>query len=120
MAFILLADDDKEVQELVNVVLSVEGHTLMIAGDGREALSLMEEHDFDLLILDYLMPRMSGIEAYKEAKARDPQLPPALMLTVQREIKTIEECLKAGVKDYVIKPFKMADLAQRVGKLLKS
>ena len=120
MAFILLADDDVEVHALVESALSLEGHNVMVANNGDEALSLIEANEFDLLILDYQMPGMTGIQAYREAKARDPKIPPAIILTIVKDVEIIQESLKAGVKDYVLKPFNTSVLALRVKKVLST
>ena len=121
MAFILLVDDDQQVHLVVTAVLSAKGHDLISASDGKEALSHLKKNEFDLLILDYTMPGMSGIEVYKIAKAEfSHQLPPVLMLTGHNDAESIQECLQAGVAGYLLKPFKMNDLAQRVEKILIS
>ena len=122
MAFILLVDDDQQVHLVVQATLSAKGHQLISARDGKEALSLLEKKsNFDLLILDYAMPGMSGIEVYEYAKAKfSEQLPPVLMLTGQNDAQTVQECFQAGIRNYLLKPFQIPDLIKRIEVILNS
>jgi CheY-like chemotaxis protein len=79
MARILLADDDKGARDLVRRALELDGHTVVTADDGSEALSLFKSGKFDLLVTDVQMPGLDGIALAKEAMARDAALRVAVM-----------------------------------------
>ena len=75
MANLLIVDDDPAVQATIRIVLERAGHSVVVAGDGRNGLAIFEAGDFDLLVLDIFMPGMDGLETMKLIHQRRPQTP---------------------------------------------
>jgi DNA-binding response OmpR family regulator len=118
---ILVVDDDPDVRRLVEMKLKLEGLKSLSAGNGIEALEVLNRSQVDLVILDIMMPQMDGIEAC--ARIREiPELVnlPVLMLTARAQIGDIERGFEAGATDYMVKPFSPRELAARVVGLLAS
>ncbi|SCW51926.1 DNA-binding response regulator, OmpR family, contains REC and winged-helix (wHTH) domain [Paenibacillus tianmuensis] len=114
---ILLVDDEKEITNLLEIYLKNEGYNLLIAGDGVEALELLQTHSVDLIILDVMMPRMDGIEACM--KIREEKQMPIIMLSAKgQEIDKITG-LSIGADDYVVKPFSPLEMIARVKSQLR-
>jgi CheY-like chemotaxis protein len=112
---ILVVDDEPLVCEAVKMMLEFDGHEVITAGDGSEALELFEQGSFDLVITDYKMPGMHGDELATALKARRPGQP-VIMLTAHAEmIKTTAVPLN-GVDELVSKPFQFADLQAAIKK----
>jgi DNA-binding response OmpR family regulator len=117
---ILIAEDDADVQSLLRHVLESDGYTVHVAADGSEALRLYDEASPDLVILDVMMPRMSGFEVLRELRA-DPdrrQDVPVLMLTARTGEDDVLEGFELGVRDYLTKPFVIGEFRARVRALL--
>jgi diguanylate cyclase (GGDEF)-like protein len=116
---ILIVDDDPiNLQALANV-LQVAGHNVTGALSGREALAKVEESAFDLIVLDVMMPGLSGYEVCRELReTRRPFELPILMLTARSRPEDIAAGLEAGANDYVAKPFDKVELLARVQTLL--
>ncbi|MFA5410411.1 MAG: response regulator [Candidatus Omnitrophota bacterium] len=118
MEKILFADDDVDIQEIARSILTKEGYEVIVAKDGAAVLSLAKAHKPDLVILDYLMPVLNGIEALKALKKDEETNPiPVLMVTAYPDQK--EESLYAGAADFIAKPIEKADLLLRVKSILK-
>ena len=83
MALILLADDDEMLLPLVVDALLAQGHEVITAADGERACDLTRNHAFDLIVLDYDMPKLTGLEVLTHLKTTMPSLPPTIMLTVK-------------------------------------
>jgi len=114
---ILIVDDEKEIIELLKVYLKNEGYKLLTAKDGIEALQILECHLVDLIILDIMMPRMTGIEACM--KIREDKHMPIIMLSAKgQEIDKITG-LSIGADDYVVKPFSPLEILARVKSQLR-
>jgi CheY-like chemotaxis protein len=112
---ILVVDDEPLVCEAVKMLLEFDGHEVVTAGNGNEALVLFDRGGFDLVITDYTMPGMKGDELALALKARSPGQP-VIMLTAHAEmIKTIAVPL-VGVDQLVSKPFQFADLQDAIQK----
>ena len=110
---ILLVDDEKEYVETLAERLRTRGFHVTEAFSGDEALEKLKEFNFDVTILDVLMPGMSGIEALKEIKKLKP-LTEVLMLTGHATIETAIEGMKKGAYDYLLKPCKMDLLLEKI------
>jgi DNA-binding response OmpR family regulator len=106
MSTILVVDDECTVRSLLHDVLEIEGYVVREAEDGPTALSVMHELRPDLVILDVMMPRMSGIEVLTEIR-QDPELEhlPVLMLTAAGDDDTTWAGWQAGASTYIDKPF---------------
>src|SRR6185436_10146923 len=113
---ILLVDDDVTLLELFSTVLRAEGHRVLTADTGARALQIAKECKPDLLLLDVLLPDVSGIEVCREIKA-DPQLADAFVVLCTGAAKSVGEKLeglKAGAEDYLEKAFELEELKARV------
>lgn len=119
MAHILLADDDPLLGELVQFKLEAHGHSVEIVGDGEAALAAIAARRPDLLILDSMMPAMSGPEVLQVLKASPATASiPIIMLTARKGQENIVSALQAGADDYVTKPFMPEEFAARVQMVL--
>lgn len=119
MATILIADDDDILIEILRFRIEAAGHSVLTAGDGQEALELARTAAPDLVILDAMMPIMSGAEvlcALREDNATDDL--PIIMLTARTAEEDVVRYLRAGANDYVTKPFIPQELAVRIEKLV--
>jgi DNA-binding response OmpR family regulator len=112
-AHILIADDEVNLARLVELELSLEGYTVTIANDGLTGLTKAREINPDLLILDWMMPGMTGVEICRRLRATGNKAP-VILLTAKEEVGDRVAGLDAGADDYVIKPFKIEELLARV------
>lgn len=118
-ARILVADDDPFIRRLVVFTLKKRGYEILEAGDGMTALNLARQEKPDLVVLDVLMPEMTGLEVTK-ALAQDgaTQNIPILILSASAQQSEIEAGLASGATAYIIKPFEPKALGERVAALL--
>lgn len=118
---ILLVDDEAANIKLLERMLNVEGYTNVISTlDSREVVQLVREHDVDLILLDLNMPKMDGYEVMTQLTTLANQvLPPVLILTAQNTQEDRLRSLNSVARDYVTKPFDMAELILRVRNLLE-
>ena len=115
-----MADDDVEVCTLVRFKLEQLGHDTLLAHDGEEAMRSALDVVPDLVLLDWMMPRSTGIEVCEALRAT-PMLArvPIVMLTARARESDLERGFAAGADDYVTKPFSLRELASRVEALLE-
>lgn len=115
---VLLVEDAPDVQLIVADLLRGHGHQVVVSGDGGEGLRVALEQRFDLMILDVMLPGMSGFELCRAARQRgfDGAI---LMLTARTQVDDRVEGLSTGADDYLIKPFDSKELLARVGALLR-
>ncbi len=117
MARLLIADDEEKIREMLGKYASHEGHDVTLASNGREALKLFENSDFDLVILDIMMPEMDGYETLKKMKEiRDV---PCIFLTALGQEYDRIYGFDIGAEDYVTKPFSLKELMMRIKVILK-
>ena len=115
---ILVADDDKEIVELLSIYIHNEGYEVVKAYDGKDALSKIRTiSDIDLLILDIMMPIMDGMQVVKELR-KESQIP-IIMLTAKTTDMDKIKGLVAGADDYVTKPFNPLEVMARVKSILR-
>jgi heavy metal response regulator len=115
---ILVVEDEKKVARFVQQGLEEEHYSVDIAHDGEKGLQMAQELEYDLLIIDVMLPRQSGLEltrAYREAKGATP----ILMLTAKTTTEDKVAGLDSGADDYLTKPFAFAELLARVRSLLR-
>jgi two-component system KDP operon response regulator KdpE len=117
MSRVLVADDEPAIRKVVRDALEREGHEVVTAIDGKEALERFDEGDFDLVVTDLAMPHVDGLELVKEVRRRSPL--PILVLTVRSEEREKVRLLDEGADDYVTKPFGVAELVARARALLR-
>jgi CheY-like chemotaxis protein len=103
---ILVVDDESDVRLVLNAMLTRDGYSVTEAADGREALDLLEDREFDLIFLDLMMPRLTGEEVLEFLKA-DERLAriPVIVLTAKSQLKDVELGYEKGASFYVVKPF---------------
>ncbi|MBR3288956.1 MAG: response regulator transcription factor [Lachnospiraceae bacterium] len=109
---ILVVDDEKEIAELIEIHLMSQDYNVTKAKNGVEALKLLDENHFDLVLLDVMMPKMDGKETLK--KIREKNNVPVIMVTAKTSEKDKVEGLTLGADDYVTKPIKPLELIARV------
>ena len=112
MAKILVCDDDKEIVEAIEIYLTQDGHQVLEAYDGIEAVEILKKESVDLLIMDIMMPRMDGIRA--TLKIREKHNIPIIILSAKSEDADKILGLNIGSDDYITKPFNPLELVARV------
>ncbi|MCH9752396.1 MAG: phosphate regulon transcriptional regulator PhoB [Hyphomonas sp.] len=118
--FIVIAEDEKSVAELLRYNLESEGYETAIAGDGDEAMLLLDERIPDLMLLDWMLPKISGIEICRRVRTRHETANlPIIMLTARTEEADRIRGLETGADDYVTKPFSTNELMARVKAVLR-
>ncbi len=110
---LLIVEDETRMAELLRKGLTEEGHTATCAADGAEGLALAKSYEFDVIILDVMMPRLSGYELAKRLRA-DKIPTPILMLTAKDSVPDIVRGLDLGADDYMTKPFSFEELVARL------
>ena len=116
---ILVADDDRDIRELVVFKLESQGHRVVAVADGPSALAGAREQDVDIAVLDWMMPGMSGLDVCRALR----ELPetstlPIILLTAKAQEADVAAGFGGGADDYVTKPFSPRELASRVSALL--
>ena len=117
-ASILVVDDERAIQDTLAWCLRTDDHEVRTAGSGEEALAIMADQSFDLIISDIIMPGLSGVDLLRRARALQPRTP-VVLITAFATVETAVEALREGASDYVIKPLKFDDLRHRVQGLLE-
>jgi len=117
---VLIADDNDQNRELLDAYLANENYQILMARDGEETLQVVREQQPDLILLDIMMPRMSGYEVCEQLKA-DTEFSgiPVLIVTALNEMGDIEKAVAAGCDDFLTKPVNQLELKTRVRSLLK-
>jgi len=110
---LLIVEDEKRMAELLRKGLEEEGNTVVCAADGIEGLDLSRSYNFDMIILDIMMPRLDGYEMVKRLRA-DKVPTPILMLTAKDSVQDIVHGLDLGADDYLTKPFSFNELLARL------
>lgn len=115
---ILIAEDDAHIREGITDLLEREGYQVTAAADGQEALELFPESNCDLLLLDIMMPRLSGYDLCRQIRKQDDRVP-IIMLTAKSEEVDKVVGLELGADDYITKPFGVHELLARVAAVLR-
>jgi DNA-binding response OmpR family regulator len=113
----LLVDDELSVQKLLTYPLRKEGYDVIPALDGREALDRLREDNFDLVVLDVMLPRMDGFDVARAIRSRSTV--PIIMLTAKTEESDKVLGLELGADDYITKPFSIREFSSRVKAVLR-
>jgi two-component system response regulator ResD len=114
---ILVVDDEERIRRLLRMYLEKEGYAIQEAEDGEKALSLALDQDFDLILLDVMLPGMDGIEVCQ--RIRQVKATPILMLTAKGEEANRVQGFEVGADDYVVKPFSPREIIYRVKAILR-
>ena len=117
MYHILVVDDEIRIRSIVRKYAEFEGHTVTEAGDGMEAVSLCRRQEFDIIIMDIMMPELDGFSACREI--RKFSATPIIMLSARGEEYDKINGFESGIDDYVVKPFSPRELMLRVEAVMK-
>lgn len=114
---ILVVDDEVKIREVIKTYAEFEGHIVFEAGDGLEAIEMCKSQDFDVIVMDIMMPRLDGFSSYKEIKKNKDI--PVLMLSARGEEYDKLFGFEIGIDDYVVKPFSPKELMARLNVIVK-
>lgn len=114
---ILVVDDEAKIREVIRTYAEFEGYEVIEAVDGMEAVEICHDEDFDVIVMDIMMPRLDGFSAYKEIK-KEKDIP-VLMLSARGEEYDKLYGFEIGIDDYVVKPFSPKELMARLSVIIK-
>lgn len=117
MKNILIADDNRQITDILKQYAEGEGYVVYTAFDGREAYSLFQKHNFDMLLLDVMMPEMDGFTVCR--KIRETSMVPIIMVTARGEDFERIMGLEIGADDYIVKPFIPGEVMARIKAILR-
>src|SRR5216117_2013164 len=115
---ILVVEDDRKVAGFIEQGLREEGYVVDVAADGEQGTMLAHVYDYDLLVLDVMLPKKTGLQLAAEIR-REGRHTPILMLTARDTTEDVVRGLDSGADDYLTKPFKFAELLARVRALVR-
>ena len=115
---ICLIEDEQKVAAFITKGLEEQGYSVKTAGDGASANKLLQQEQFDLLIMDVMLPDTNGIDLCRAVRQKDAQTP-ILMLTALNQVHDKVSGLKAGADDYLVKPFHFSELLARMEALMR-
>lgn len=118
MVKILVVDDDKNIRKLITVVLEKEGFVVFNAKDGQEALNVLDKETIDLIIVDIMMPNVSGYE-FTETVRLSNQKTPILMMSAKQLAEDRKKGFMAGIDDFMVKPIDTEELVLRVRAIMR-
>ncbi len=116
---ILVVEDEKKLARVLLLELEYEGYQVTTIHDGREAMDLISEQDFDLILLDVMLPGLSGMEILRRMR-KDEQLTPVILLTARDATYDKVSGLDLGANDYITKPFAIEELLARIRAQLRN
>jgi CheY-like chemotaxis protein len=116
-SLILVVDDDEALRKTLTLILEDEGYPVVAAADGFEAMELVQKQTFDLVLLDIVMPSISGFDVLKFIKEKTPSTA-VVMITAFSELKLAVDAKKLGASDFVAKPFMTRDLLDTIDQAL--
>ena len=118
-ARILVVEDEEKLARFVELELIHEGYEVEKSGNGREALELAQKEDFDLILLDIMLPGLNGLEVLRRLQKEKDNPPPCILLTARDAVMDKVSGLDAGAVDYITKPFAIEELLARIRVALK-
>ncbi len=119
MARILVVEDESDIRELISFTLTFSGYEVTGATNGEEALEIAAEENFDLILLDVRMPRLSGYDACKQMRKMDrTKDTPIVFLSAKGQENDMQAGFAAGADQYIMKPFAPADLVVEIKQIL--
>ncbi len=117
---LLVVDDNDMNRDLLSRHLKGQGHSVTVAENGREALSMIRAHTFDVVLLDIMMPEMDGYQVLQHLKSSDAWRDiPVIMISALNEMNSVVRCIEMGAEDYLSKPFNRILLKARIGAVLE-
>lgn len=119
-AKILVVDDNEMNRDMLSRRLRRQKHDVVVAEDGQQALDMVQAQDFDLILLDIMMPNISGYDVLEQVK-NDPQKNyiPIIMISAVDDLDSVVKCIELGAEDYLFKPFNPVLLKARVNASLR-
>ena len=115
---VLVVDDSGTMRKIIMRSLNALGVTDVVeAGDGSDGLELFKQHHFDVVLTDWNMPRMTGLELLKAIRATESTVP-VILITTEAEKGRVLEAVQAGVSDYLVKPFETESLRKKLQKFV--
>lgn len=119
-AKILVVEDDESIRDILTIMLELQGHIVLQAENGREALDLLHQANFDLVLLDIMMPIMDGYAALQEIKAKEAwRNIPIVVVSSLDDLSSVVRCIELGAEDYIFKPFDKQLLEARINASLQ-
>ena len=118
MTTLLIAEDDLNIQKLLVRLLKQAGYETLVANDGQEALATLEDYQVDLLVLDVMMPKMTGFEVIKELRPYNRDLP-IILVTAKESVADKKRGFLSGADDYMVKPINEEEFLLRIQALLR-
>lgn len=116
---ILIVEDEEKIARVISLELDYEGYAVDIATTGREALELLREHRWDLVLLDIMLPELNGLEVLRRLRSAG-DVTPVILLTARDSLPDKVSGLDQGANDYLTKPFKIEELLARIRALLRT
>src|SRR5579859_2552407 len=110
---VLIVEDEKKMADLLKRALEEENHCVTVAHDGAEGLAVAEHYDFDVIVLDIMLPKLDGFEVVRRLRRKAPKVP-VLMLTARDTVPDVVKGLDLGADDYLSKPFALAEFLARL------
>jgi len=119
-SLILVVDDNEMNRDMLSRRLKRLGHNTMVAEDGEKALEAIQANDFDLVLLDIMMPKLNGYDTLERIKSdTTTQHVPVIMISAVDDLESVVRCIELGAEDYLFKPFNPVLLKARVGASLE-
>ena len=119
MANILIASQDQTVQDLLELSLQRFEHFIRLSETGSESIKMIQEDYFDLALFENEMPDMTAVKILKNLKHQLKTVPLIIVIASEFSQQTLKDCISAGARDFVVKPFNLPDLILRIEKMLK-
>lgn len=116
MVEILIVEDDPNIARTIEVTISLVGYECRICGDGAAAVQEVLEHDYDLVLLDVMLPGMDGFEVIQKIQSKGT---PVIFLTALQDVTDKVKGLRLGAEDYIVKPFEAVELLARIEVVLR-
>lgn len=116
MKKLLVVDDERDICDFIKNFLGKRGFIVLCAGNGEEALKLIEKIKPDIVLMDVRMPKLDGISTLRKIKEKDPTQE-VIMVTCVDDLEQMEEAKRLGVHDYITKPLVLDELARKVKEL---
>jgi DNA-binding response OmpR family regulator len=110
---ILIVEDEQGIANFLQQGLEEEGYEVLVANDGKRGFEISQNHKVDLILLDWILPKMTGIEVCKSIRKNDTKVP-IIFLTAKDTVQETIEGLKSGANDYMKKPFSFDELVERI------
>ena len=120
MKIILHADDEPDTREVVQTILEIEGFEIVSVENGEQALEQLKFHDFDVILLDIMMPDMSGLELFSRISEMKNKYRVIFLTVLESSNEQLKQLKELGVKDYITKPFDRDHLVESVKGALAS